>query len=163
MSQAQIKNGKKPLSAKATYVSSVTGDSEFGNPLALSPEILKELEDQHLVGRWVNAKQLYEMQGYHKNGWRPYKRKADGTLGTQEFSTGKDPEGIIRRGDCILAVKTESEVATHRGKLQAKADRYKNFKKQKAQEMREFAKEHGIKTRIDEEDEYEDDAAEQTE
>lgn len=156
----KIIGGKKPLSSKKRPGLDSKNADAFGNKLSLPVEVLKELADQNLVPRFINAKQLQDMGGYHAKGWRPYKRKdsekGSDTMGTSSFLSGSDPSGFIRRGDAILAVKTESEVAEHRDWLEARAGRHKNFKKQKANELRAYAKENGLKTTIDDSDEFDD-------
>jgi hypothetical protein len=156
MAQQGIMDGKKPLSEKPQPKQGrVVTDDLFGNAFHLSDEIKKELKDQGLEARFVNAKTIYENQGYHNKGWKVYKRKKDATL-TSDFRDGKDPEGIIRRGDCILAVKEIAQANAHRALLKQRAERYKSFKKEQAAKLRQAAKESGLDTRIDENDGYED-------
>lgn len=155
MSTAKIVDGRKPLAARKKTLNPKNADA-FGNKFTLSEELKKELKEQGLVGRFINYKQLTEMGGVHAKDWRPYKRKSSDTMDTASFLSGTDPNGYVRRGDSILAVKSEEEVEAHREWLQARAARHKNFKKQKADELREYARDHGIKTRIDEDDEFED-------
>ena len=131
----KIINGKKPLSSKPS-VSSIAPPEEFGNALSLSPELKKELADQGLEGRFINAKQLYDFQGYHPKGWVPYKRKVSDTLNSTDFIKGSDPSGIIRRGDCILATKSVAQAEKHRQFLQQKADREKGHTKDVAKALR---------------------------
>lgn len=157
----KIINGKKPLSAKKRPTLDPRNADAFGNQLSLSVEIQKELADQGLVARFINAKKLQDMGGHHAKGWRVYQRpvkeKASGTMDSSSFLSGSDPNGFIRRGDSILAVKTEAEVEDHRDYLRARADRHKNYKKQKASELRQYAKENGLKTIIDDSDDFDED------
>lgn len=141
--------GRKPLSTKAKPSMFSTEDI-FGNPLALTPELKKELEEQGLVGRWVSAKELVANQGYHKRGWRAYERKKDATMSGAESIFGRDPSGVVRRGDCILAVKTKEEVETHRAHLSEKANRYKRYSREQAMELKQMARNAGIDSEIDE-------------
>ena len=50
-------NGRKPLSAKRASTPILTDDI-FGNRLALSPEVQKDLKERNLVARWINANEL---------------------------------------------------------------------------------------------------------
>lgn len=149
----KIINGKVALSTKSGPSLKETDDI-FGNALAIGDQLKEDLRKQGLVGRWVNAKKLAEFGGYHPKQWRVYTNKESGTIMGAASLSGTDPNGVIRRGDCVLAVKTAEQVAAHKAHLQAKADKYKNFKKQKAAELRQFAKENNIKTVIDDEDEF---------
>lgn len=150
MSEVKTVGGKKPLSARETYKNESLTEDIFGNTLAISAGLRKELADQGLVGRWVNAKTLYANQGYHPKNWVPYKSKASGTMDNKDFLNGNDPSGIIRRGDCILAVKKNEDVAKHRSYLKQKADRYSRFNKEKAEELRTLARENRVSTIVDE-------------
>lgn len=139
--------GRRPLSSR-TKANTLLTEDIFGNRLAIPDELKKELKDQGFVGRWVNAKKLYENQGYHDKGWRAYTRKPGATMNTGEALIGNDPTGVIRRGDCILAVKTEAEVAKHRKFLRDKANLYKSFNRERAEELRELAKEGGVQSHV---------------
>ena len=150
MSQNKIVSGKKPLSARENYKESTLTEDIFGNTLALPEGLKKELAEQGLVGRWVNAKTLYANQGYHPKNWVPYKKKSSDTIDTKDFLQGNDPSGIVRRGDCILAVKKHEDVAKHRSYLRQKADRYTRFNKEKAEELKNLARENRVNTIIDE-------------
>src|SRR5258708_38384611 len=100
---AKIVDGKKPLSAKKRSGLDSKNADAFGNKLALTADVKKELEEQGLVPRFVNAKQLTEMGGYHAKGWRvyqrPHKDKASGTIDSEGSLMGNDPNVFIRRGD----------------------------------------------------------------
>jgi hypothetical protein len=96
-----IKGNKVALSDKQE----LTYADVFGDRSGMPDELKAELDAQGLVGRWLSAKKVYDNQGYHPKGWRVYKRKNAG-LTSNEFSTGKDPDGVVRRGDLILGVKT---------------------------------------------------------
>ena len=137
-----MKDGKKPLSSKVS--NPLSAPSDFGKPLSIPPEIQKELDAQGLVPRWINAKQLHDMQGYHKHGWVPYRRS--GTIaGASGLKFGNDPEGLVRRGDCILAAKSKEAVEQHRAYNKARANRGKTINSQKAQELRTMLKDSGLK------------------
>lgn len=141
-----IKDGKKPLSSKAK-MAPITSADVFGNTLAIPPELQAELDAQGLEAHWLNAKVVYANQGYHPRGWKVYRRdpsKLSDTMGLA-FKFGNDPDGIIRRGDCILGVKTKEEHRRHKEYLEAKAQRGYNVNADKAQEMRSLLNSAGIK------------------
>jgi len=142
----KIRNGQKPMSEKpkSADLTQINHDDIYSNPLKLPKDLEDELEKKGLVARFISAKELYKNQGYHKAGWIPYKKTCDTMKKSErDFHQGSDPEGIIRRGDCILAVKSKEEVQRHRAHLAAKADRYKDFNRKQADELRNIAREHG--------------------
>jgi hypothetical protein len=146
---SKVVNGRKPLSSKPQAPKLVTDDI-FGNTLAISSDLQKELTDQGLIGRWVSSKVMRENQGYHPKGWKVYKRKTSDTIDTTDFLGGQDPSGVVRRGDCVLAVKTTEEAQRHREYLAQKAARLSNFGRTQAQELKELAKSQGVRTHISE-------------
>jgi hypothetical protein len=133
------KSGKKLIKEQDPFLNP---NDIFGDATSLSPELKKELEDQGLVPRWVSYKQMKAMDGYHAKGWRVYKRKNDDIIDNQEFRLGGSPDGYVRRGDMVLAVKTVEDWKRHKDYLAAKAERYsKSVRKQQVDDLRKLAKE----------------------
>lgn len=147
----QTRQGRRPVSQRATKPV-LNYDQIFGNSLSLDADIQAEIDRKGLVARFVDAKKLQEFGGYHPKGWVPYKRekKSSDTIGTEEFKFGNDPSGIIRRGSLILAVKTKEDVAKHRMFLDQRAELQttQHSQGEKAQELRQFAKEKGLDANI---------------
>jgi hypothetical protein len=138
-----IKEGKKPLSSKPKQVNPFTSDI-LGNTLAIPDEIQAELESKGLVGRWLNAKEVYKNQGYHPRGWSVYRRDKPSS-DTLNFKFGNDPDGIVRRGDCILGVKTVEQHKAHKDHLDARARRGYDINAEKAKEMKSLLGQSGLK------------------
>lgn len=141
-----IKNGRRPLPEKAQYAEP-REDDLFGNMLKLDPALAAELEAKGLEPRFVDAKKLYEANGYHARGWTVYKREtASGTIGSNEFKFGSDPDGIVRRGSLILAVKTKEQAERHREFLRRKAALQSSVVPKAAEALRRSARESNIDT-----------------
>ncbi len=143
-----IKEGKKPLSSKPAPTPAATDDI-FGNALALPADIKAELDAKGLIGRWINATTLARMQGYNAKGWTVYRRSAPAS-DIMSFKFGSDPDGVVRRGDCILATKTKDQADLHRKHLQQKAQRGYNVNADKANELRSALGSAGIKAKVHE-------------
>lgn len=143
-----IKKGKTPVEKKSGE-KNVAHDELFGNALTLSPELLKELDDKGLEGHFVDYKRMKEMDGYHPKGWKIYQRPKSDTMDNQEFKLGSAPDGIIRRGSTVLAVKTKEQAEKHRRYLDQKAKRQRAaYQKQAAQELRQAARDNRLDSRI---------------
>lgn len=156
---SKLSAGRRPLSSKPTQSAALSESDVFGNTFSLDPALIKELKDKNLAYRFASAKELYANQGYHKRNWKVYKRQSSDTMGSRDFLTGGDPEGVIRRGDSILVTKPMEDFKKHRALLNQKATRLKAAAgRQHAEELRETAREHGIRTQISEG--YEDDHSE---
>lgn len=143
---SKVVNGRKSIAAKAAVPMT---DDIFGNRLALTPELKQELAKQGFEGRWVNYKKLLDNQGHHEKGWVAYKRQKSDTMEASTFLNGTDPDGYIRRGDSILAVKTVDQAERHRQFLRSKAERQQAYTKEKAAELRSLARNAGMNSVVD--------------
>lgn len=144
-----VVDGKKPLSQKPRQAN-LAKEAGFSNRLDISDDLKNELAKMGLVPRWMNAKKLYENQGYHEKGWVPYKSTVHGAIDLPQFKLGNDPDGVIRRGDCILGVKPMDKVAAHRAYLRQKAQRQSLYNKQQAAALRKQASSQNIDMTIHE-------------
>lgn len=122
----------------------------YASALDVPQDIKSEIEDQGFVCRWINATEFQKQYGFHKSRWVPYKRKdkkANAGL------LGGDPEGFIRRGDLVLAVKPRQEQELHAARIQHKTKINTMGAAKAAEELRNSARQHGVNARID--DKYE--------
>ena len=142
----EIKNGKKPISAKPKS-QSLTLDDLFGNTLSVSPEVAKAIESKGMAYRWISYTKFIQMGGQHERAWRPIKRK---DCGMMDSSPENDPDGFIRRGDLVLAVRPKELHEKHRAYLRQEAQRGKTVQKSHADELRKYAKDQGIDMKISE-------------
>lgn len=129
-------NGKKPLSKKAPPTPTNLEDI-FGNTLGIDPAVAKEIEAKGLVYRFISAPQLQKMGGYHPRGWKPYKQDR-GTMDVHSLQFGSDPDGFIRRGELILAVRPKDLNEKHKAVLKQKAARGRETQTTHANELKEM-------------------------
>jgi len=147
MAKVTKKPVKKPRLKKDQFRNGNPIDPGFSlKAFDLDPEVAKELEEQGLEARYVNIKLMGRNGGTHPRGWRPYKRQKSESSTRDEYLFGKDPEGYVRRGDLVLAVKTKEEVSKHRAYLdyEAKSHSVNRIIKNKRKEMREMIKNQGM-------------------
>lgn len=139
--------GKKPISKKKPPVNPAAEYEDiFGNPMKVPEDIKKELDEQGLVPRWGDYKQLKADDGYHEKGWRVYQRKEGGS--TSVFG-GSSPDRLVRRGSCVLMVKTKEGHKRHKDYLVNKAKSYgKKFRSKTADEMRQKVKNSRLGSQI---------------
>jgi hypothetical protein len=147
-----MNNGRKPLSQKGKPSGAARPlglDEIFGNPLSVDPAIAKAIEAQGKEYRWVGYQKLVSNGGYHERGWKPVKRSECGNM--ESIPTfGVDPEGYIRRGDLVLAVRDKELCERHRAYLREQAGRGKQIQKKHADELRQQVKAAGIDATITE-------------
>lgn len=131
---------KKPSISEASVSSDMAGFSENASILDIDPQIKEELAEKGLSYRWINANKFIAQHGFHRTGWKPYQTEKRERKGALDFGMGVDPEGYIRRGDLVLAVKPEEMQARHRQRLKLKNDLYRGFNKQAADQLRELTR-----------------------
>lgn len=123
------------------------------NKLKLSAELKKEIADQGLEYRFINKSRFAEAGNMHRGAWKPYNVKARDVIETFQ---GIDPEGVITRGDLILAVRPKAIGTKFRQRLLEKNARYASFNKAKAEELRDMARKAGISDEVTIHEGYED-------
>jgi hypothetical protein len=141
-----MKDGKKPISEKIPQSNFLLSDDDLGNMLAIPPDIKEELAAKGLVGRWLNGAELAKNQGYHRRGWQVYKR--DKSHAIMDFKLGSDPEGLVRRGDCILGVKAKDAVTKQQAFLRQASLRKSATEASAKAELQRSFKAAGIKTSV---------------
>lgn len=141
----QLKDGKKHISQKREKQAMSYNQ---GSRLDVPEELQKELREQGLVWRWVNAPNLIRDQGFNKNHWKPYKIDYD-KLGLSEFFRRSD--GFLTRGDTILAVRPVGMNEAHKEQLAQMANSLKGTVSNRGQdEINQMMKAAGIKNRVSE-------------
>jgi len=144
------KKGRMPISDKQT-AKRISYGEVFEDNSAIPADIVKDIADQGLECRWLDAKSLHENQGYHKRGWEVYRRPKYDKMGNVSKVWGNDPDGLVRRGDRILGVKTQEKAELHRNYLtqQADAQNLKNLQKRQVEELRQLGRNEKIDIKID--------------
>lgn len=127
---------KSEVGSKDPEIQGFNYDEFFNNRLSLPKSLKDELTSKGLDWRFINATQFRSKGNMHQSHWVPYKPEATGIVGT-------NAEGLIQRGDLILAVrekavsKAHKEFLTKRNKLQSSAN------KEHARELRKMVQEAG--------------------
>lgn len=117
------------------------------NLLDIPEEIKAELEQKGLVARWVDSKQMADGGNVHKNHWQVYRRDA-AKVSSEAQAFGLPPDGTVRRGTLVLAVRPKEIQEAHREALQEKADsRVRSIKKQ-GRELQAEARRFGLNERV---------------
>lgn len=136
---------KKPLSSRKS--APVSMPDFFQNKLAIPPDVRADLEAKNEEGRWINYSKFVSDGNSHDKGWKVY--KATRREGQDALVHGTHPDGIIRRGDSVLACRSKLHSQQHRTWLKQKADRQVGtFKKQSAEELRQMAKDAQVDAAI---------------
>lgn len=113
----------------------------------ISPDIKQVLQKEGLEGRYVNIKRLQDLGGVSQKGWVPYKIPKEVQEKRAANLFGSDPDGFVRRGDLVLAVKKKEDAEHHRAWLRQEAsdNRVNNgMIRKKEQELKDMIKDFGI-------------------
>lgn len=146
---SQIKNGRKSIETKK-QPAFLQSDEVFGSLLHVDEEIKKEVAGKGLELRWLDANQMIRNGNYHPAGWTIYRRDKKADSDILGFKFGNDPEGIIRRGTCVLGVRPTAHGDKHRALNAQRAARQSGQPaKDAAQALREMAKASNVKSAVD--------------
>ncbi len=127
----------------------------FQNRLSLPKALTDKINSEGLDFRFVNANEFRRNGNVHQSYWRPYVL----TSGAQELGlTDVTAEGLIQRGDLILAVREKKITKAHKEFLADQNRMYSSasYNKEKAKEMRALAKSHGVSDETEIHEGYED-------
>lgn len=147
-----MSTNKKSLSSKKT-APAVQGPPNFmQDKLVLSKPIADYIEAQGQDWRWINYSKYVDAGGIHDNGWTAFKlpealKGAPGTL-----ILGNNPDGIIRRGECLLATRPKEYSQQHREWLKHKTSLQSGAKRAKeaADNLKAMARESGVSAEVEE-------------
>jgi hypothetical protein len=143
---------KKSLASKKTAPAVVGPPNFMQDKLTLSKEIADYITAQDKDWRWINYPKYVEAGGIHDNGWTAFKLPDElkGAPGTLQFGT--NPDGIIRRGECLLATRPKEYSEQHRAWLKQKTALQSGAKRAKAaaENLRAMARESGVAAEVEE-------------
>lgn len=129
-------SGKKPLSSRPK-ITALNEPDFFRNRLAISDDLLAELNKKNLDYRFIDYKKYVSDGNTHNRGWTVYRREQN--KDTQAFLMGTNPDGIIRVGSTVLAVRPKEHSQRHKSYLAEKANLYnRNHKSSKADALRQL-------------------------
>jgi hypothetical protein len=148
-------DGKKHISEKPKGQSTQSAFTPM-NTLDIPPEAKREIEEAGMEARWVDSKQFADHGNVHKNHWQLYKKASATVSQGVNPLTGLPPDGTIRRGTLVLAVRSKEISDGHRAELKRKAARMSGSVKNQGEELRQIARKGGISERIFDETEIED-------
>lgn len=141
-----MSNPKKPAAKVKAPLYNPT--SFYNDQLALDDELKAELAEKGLSYKFINA-QEFAKRGSHKSHWVPYKREKKVENSSFSKIYGTDPEGFVRRGDLILAVKTMEQADAHRDFLRQRSQQLStSVDQQAAEELKRTFRNAGVKAKI---------------
>lgn len=139
-----IKDGKKPLSQKPSQAK-VRSIDTFGNMLAIPEDVQKDIEERGYIARWINAPKTAAQGGYNARGWEVYHRPKGVN---DSISFGNNPDGVVRRGDCVLAVKSKEQHKMHKEYLEFEAEKKVRAKDRYAEDFKRAVRGHGLASKV---------------
>lgn len=120
----------------------VEGFEEFyNNRLSLSSELKQELKDQGLDWRFINIQTFRNKGNRHPSLWRPYNVKARSPM---EAFKGVDPEGVLTRGDLVLAVRPKHVSEAYKKNVAKRNAANAGYNRAQAEQMKQMARSAGV-------------------
>lgn len=116
----------------------------FGNSsnrLNIPGHIAEEAASKGLDCRWISHSKYIREGNTHHNGWVPFKFDS---RDPNAVILGGNVDGILRRGDNVLAVRPNHVTQEHKAHLSKERARMSNFKKQQKAQLRQMAREGNI-------------------
>lgn len=107
----------------------------------------KELEDQGLEYRFIDFKQARLNGGRSRAGWMIYKRQSEDPR-LQGIAALADPDGLVRQGSLVLAVKTKASADRQRARRDAQTAALNGYTNFKVKELDGEARKLGGSSRI---------------
>lgn len=113
----------------------------------IDPILKKELLDQGLNYRFIDFKQAKLNGGRSRSGWVIYRRNSEDPR-LQGIKALADPDGLVRQGSLVLAVKTQQSADRQRSRRDAQNRSLKQYTKTVADELDQTARKLGGSSRI---------------
>lgn len=134
-----MKKGKEPVSKKYTDLDSPANQPSL---LTLDDTVKKILDTAGLGYKFISDVAFRRNYGFNKENWKPHKFSTD--------VRGCDHEGFLRRGDLVLASQPIEDVIIKRERIKRKTEAYKFYNKEKANELRQIARDSGLDMKVHE-------------
>jgi hypothetical protein len=107
----------------------------------------KELADKNLEYRFIDFKQAKLNGGRSRAGWIIYKRESEDPR-LQGIASLADPDGLVRQGTMVLAVKTKQAADVQRAKRDAQNTSLKKYTDTVTKELDGDARKLGGSSRV---------------
>jgi hypothetical protein len=139
-----MENGNKVIPKGAQKFDVSVLDEKEGD---IDTMLKKELADQGLEYRFIDFKKAVQNGGRSRSGWVIYKRSSEDPRlhGIKSLS---DPDGLVRDGTLVLAVKRKEAAQKQRDRINAQNRTLKKYTENVATELDGKARSLGGSSRI---------------
>lgn len=120
---------------------------ELDDEYDIDSVLKKELADQGLEYRFIDFKQARLNGNRSRAGWFIYKRQSEDPR-VQGIKALADPDGLVRQGTLVLAVKTKQGAERQRMRRDSQNTSLKKYNKQVADELDGQARKLGGSSRV---------------
>lgn len=122
----------KNLQGKTAFSATQYGDFDDENDI--DDALKKELKAKGLQYRFVDFKQAKLNGGRNRSGWMVYRRESEDPR-LAGIAALADPDGLVRSGSMVLAVKTIQGAERQRAKIRAQSEAQAGYNKAVAEEL----------------------------
>lgn len=130
------------------------GVTKFSSPVYndvdesdIDATLKKELSDQDLEYRFIDFKKAKLNGGRSRAGWIVYKRQSEDPR-LQGIKALADPDGLVRQGSMVLAVKPKAAAERQRARRDAQNRTLRKYTETVTQELDAKAKQLGGSSRV---------------
>ncbi|UOF79091.1 hypothetical protein [Caudoviricetes sp.] len=137
-----MSNDKKSNDLKGKTKFQATDYGDFDDENDIDDVLKKELAEKNLEYRFIDYKQAKLNGGRNRNGWMVYKRDTEDPR-LSGIASLKDPDGMVRQGSMVLAVKTKNSAEKQRNKIRHQTRSLNDYNKATAEELDQKARQLG--------------------
>jgi hypothetical protein len=112
-------------------------DQFFNNALTIPSALKDVIKNEGKDFRFINSTQFAISGNMHKTYWTPYQVP-------EQFRQLADVNGVIRRGDLVLAVRDKNVTSQYRKLVNQRNAANKGVNKMHAKELRAMARDAGV-------------------
>lgn len=140
-------SNQKPNENRGKVKVSAMYEDEFGDENDIDTPLKEELAEKGLDYRFIDFKQARLNGGRSRSGWIIYKRESKDPriAGIESLA---DPDGLVRQGSMVLAVKTKVGAEKQRAKIRQQNRSMSDYNKATAAELDQKARSLGGNSRI---------------
>lgn len=131
---------KQSKQAREPKINEFSYEEFVNNTLSLPDTLKQDLMAKGLSWRFINAAQFREKGNIHRTRWTPYKVENATELGISNLTV----EGMIRRGDLILATRPKSTSENYKKMIEARNKALSGYNGEAARDMRKMAREYSV-------------------
>lgn len=129
----------KKTSSREPEMKGFSYDDYFNNILGLPQTLKDKLKEDGKDWRFINAAEFRRNGNLHQSHWKPLV-----VSGAEATALGADANGMIARGDLLLAIRDKGMSKAHRAFLDKRNASQLGHNKESARKLKQAAMDYGV-------------------